>query len=386
MYPPRVVRVHENIGEIPRDAWNGLVGDGSPFLDWDFLHALEYTGCASVRKGWRPLHLTIASDDPGGPLLAAVPLYLKGHSHGEFVYDWAWAEASHRMGRQYYPKLVAAVPFSPVAGARFMIAPGQDRAARMRELLAAADDLARELGASGLHVLFPELEEADELERIGMEIRPGLRHRFRNEGYATFDDFLGRFTSKKRAQIRRERSELARSGVAFETLVGDDLHAGLVDAIHECYRATVDKYPWGHPYLNRPFFARLVETFRRHLHLVVARKEGRVVGMSINVHKGGGLYGRYWGGEEGHAFLHFAACYYEPIAWCIEHGVGVFDPGAGGEHKAPRGFLAESQPSAHRIYDPVLQPLLGRAMARERAMLRAALDQIRDQDSPFKRA
>jgi len=381
-----VIEVHEHIGEVPRDAWNALVGDGSPFLDWDFLHALEETGCVTPKKGWKPLHLTAWTDEPARRLVAAVPLYLKGHSHGEFVYDWAWAEAAHRMGRPYYPKLVAAVPFSPVAGARFLVAPGQDRAARLQELLAIADGLAQELGATGLHVLFPDIAEAEELVQAGLAIRPGLRHRFRNEGYATFEDFLGRFTSKKRAQIRRERAEVRRAGISLATLVGDDVRAEHVDAMHACYRATVDKYPWGHPYLNRPFFARLVETFRRHLHLVVARKEGRVIGMSINVHKGAALYGRYWGGEEGHAFLHFAACYYEPIAWCIEQRVAMFDPGAGGEHKAPRGFLAESQPSAHRLYDPVLGSLLGRAMERERAVLLPALDQIRAQDSPFKRA
>lgn len=382
----RGVEVRERIGDVPRDAWNALVGDGSPFLDWDFLHALEDTGCATARKGWRPLHLTTWTDAPLRRLVAAMPLYLKGHSHGEFVYDWAWAEAAQRLGRPYYPKLVAAVPFSPVAGARLLVAPGEDRAAHMQALLAAADDLARELGASGLHVLYPDLAEAEELERLGLALRPGLRHRFRNEGYATFADFLGRFTAKKRAQIRRERLEVERAGITFETRTGDDVRPELVDAMHACYRATVDKYPWGHPYLNRPFFARIVDTFRRHLHLVVARKEGRVIGMSINVHKGGALYGRYWGGEDGHAFLHFSACYYEPIDWCIQHGVGVFDPGAGGEHKAPRGFLVESQPSAHRLHDPVLASLLGRAMERERAMLSSSLDEIRAQDSPFKRA
>lgn len=381
-----MLRVHESIRQIPREAWNALVGAGSPFLDWDFLVALEDTGCASARKGWQPLHLAVWTDEPAARLVAAAPLYLKGHSHGEFVYDWSWAEAAHRLGRPYYPKLVAAVPFSPVAGARFLVAAGEDRAARMRELLAGADELARETKASALHVLFPDAAEADELAALGLQLRPGLRHRFRNEGYATFDDFLSRFTSKKRAQIKRERAEVARAGITFRRLLGDDVRPELVDAMHECYRATVDKYPWGHPYLNRPFFAQLVETFRRHLHLVVADKDGRVIGMSINVHKGPALYGRYWGGEEGHPFLHFAACYYEPIAWCIEQGVAMFDPGAGGEHKAPRGFLAESQPSAHRIHDPVLGPILGRAMAREQAMLTAALAEIRAQDSPFKRA
>lgn len=381
---PTSIEVHEEIAGIPRDAWNGLVADGSPFLDWDFLHALEDTGCVTPRKGWKPLHLAIWSDTPHRRLVAAVPLYLKGHSHGEFVYDWAWADAAQRLGRAYYPKLVAAVPFSPVAGARFLIAPGEDRAQRMAELVGAADALAKDLGATGLHVLFPEPDEAAELERRGLELRPGIRHRFRNDGYATFQDFLGRFTSKKRAQIRRERAELEKAGVSFAVLVGDDVKPDMVGEMHDCYRATVDKYPWGHPYLNRPFFARIVDTFRRHLHLVVARKDGRVIGMSINVHKGAGLYGRYWGGEEGHAFLHFAACYYEPIDWCIRNGVGVFDPGAGGEHKAPRGFLAESQPSVHRLYDPVLASLLGRAMERERAVLASALEEIREHDSPFK--
>ena len=382
-----MITIHEDLCAVPREAWNALVGDGSPFLDWDFLRALEETGRVGGRSGWWPRHLASwAGDGNARRLVAAMPLYVKAHSHGEFVYDWSWAEAAHRLGRRYYPKLVAAVPFSPVAGARLLVAADEDRPTRMRELLQAVDELAAGIGAASFGVLFPDVDEAAELEALGLQLRPGLRHRFRNEGYATFDDFLGRFTSKRRAQIRRERAELARNGVTFEALVGDDVGPALVDDIHDCYRLTVDKYPWGHPYLNRAFFARLVDRWRRHLHLIVARRHGQLVGMSINARKGPALYGRYWGGDETVAFLHFAACYYEPIAWCIDNGVGMFDPGAGGEHKGPRGFVAESQPSAHRVYDPVLGPLLGRAMQREQALLGPEIERLAREDSPFKRA
>jgi uncharacterized protein len=381
-----VIRLHEDLESVPREAWDALVGTGSPFLEWDFLRALEESGCVGhagpgrPSTGWLPRHLTVWEAER---LVAAAPLYLKLHSHGEFVFDWSWAELSHRLGRRYYPKLVAAVPFSPVAGQRFLVAPEQDRPARQRQMLEAIDALCTESRLSGLHVLFPELTHAEELAALGLELRQGVRHRWRNEGYATFDDFLSRFPSKKRTQIRRERAELARSGVRVEVRVGDAVGPELVDPMHRFYGVTVDKFAWGHRYLNRHFFALLVERWRRNLHLVIAWQGDDMVGMSINVHKGGALYGRYWGGVE-IPYLHFEVCYYQPIEWCIARGMQMFDPGAGGEHKGPRGFVAEAQPSVHRLYDPELAQVLSQYLPRERAAYEREIEQMR-RDGPFKK-
>jgi predicted N-acyltransferase len=373
------LRFHDDLSSVARDDWNDLVGDGSPFLEWDFLRALEEAGCVEGASGWIPRHLTVHD---GERLVGAAPLYVKLDGQGEFVFDHAWAELSRRLGRRYYPKLVAAVPFTPVAGSRLLVSAGEDRCRSLSRMLRAIDGLATQAGLSGLHVLFPDGAHADELERLGLMVRPGVRHRWRNEGYRSFEDFLARFRSRRRASIRRERAKLASEGIRLEVLEADRISGDLVPTMHRFYRATVDKHLWGLRHLNRRFFELLAERWRKNLHVVVARQGERVVGLSINAKKSGALYGRYWGGED-IPFLHFEVCYYRPIEWCIEHGYSVFDPGAGADHKAPRGFVAEAQPSAHRLYDAELADLIGRHLSRERDQWGLRIEEMR-RGSPLK--
>jgi len=376
--------VRGELGNVPRDAWNALVGEGSPFLEWDWLAGLEETGCVAPDTGWLPQHVTVWE---GERLVAAAPLYVKGHSAGEFIFDWGWAEAAARFGVRYYPKLLCAVPFTPAAGARLMVAPGTEaeEGARRTALAQAIEEVAARLGLSSAHVLFAPEEEAAALEARGWLRRTTMQFQWRNHGYATFDDFLARVGAKKRAQIRRERREVARAGVTVEPLVGDAVTPELLDLMYRWHTGTVEKWRWSDQYLNARFYALVGERFRHRVHLVVARREGRPIAAAFNVLKGGALWGRYWGCAEEVPFLHFEVCYYAAIEDCIRRGVGLFSPGAGGEHKYHRAFEPEAQHSVHRVHDARFAAALRPALEKERMRVRADIAALRA-GSPLRRA
>jgi predicted N-acyltransferase len=367
----RTIEVLEGVAEVPRDAWNALVGDASPFLEWEWLASLEHAGCVGADRGWEPRPLVVRED---GRLVAACPLYVKQHSEGEFVFDWGWADAAHRAGIDYYPKLLVGVPFTPVTGARFLTSPDIDRGEAVALLGAGLRKLCDENGLSGAHVNFCLPDERDALEASGWLLRVGLQYHWRNAGYASFEDYLGHLRSKRRNQVRRERRGVVEQGVATEVLRGDAIPDDVFEAMYQCYCATVDAHYYGRRYLNRAFFELLRERFRHRLCFVVARHGDEVVAGTTNVVKGDALYGRYWGGLRSFRFLHFEVCYYAAIEHCIETGLARFEPGAGGDYKFLRGFDPQPTCSLHYLADPRLAHAIERYLESERADAKHTLE------------
>jgi predicted N-acyltransferase len=368
----------EGVASQNAEEWNGLVGDESPFLQWEWLAALEQTGAVGDRTGWhaRPL---VARER--GRLVAACPLYFKGHSEGEFVFDWSWADAAQRAGINYYPKMLVAVPFTPVSGARLLVAPGEDRA-RWHALLAEAlRATCQGNDISGVHVNFCREDELDALESAGYQVRVGLQYHWRNHGYETFEDYLGQLRSKRRNQIRRERRELEKQEVTVQQLTGDEIPDALFGPMYEFYLATIRSRYWGRQYLNRELFEVLKGTFRKHLVFIVAFQGGEPIAGTFNVRKGDTLYGRYWGATRELRHLHFNVCYYAAIEYCILNGLQHFEPGAGGEHKQVRGFDAEPTLSAHFVSDPRLGSAIGRFLEAERGEIEEAIGWYRERSA-----
>jgi len=372
------MRLAEGVSALPREEWDALVGEGSPFLSWDWLASLEDAGCVGPGTGWLPRPL-VASE--GGRLVAACPLYAKGHSEGEFVFDWGWADAAERAGIRYYPKLLVGVPFTPVAGERLLVAPGADRERWRASLADALRELCGRTGASGVHVNFCREDEARRLGEAGFAPRVGIQYHWHNEGYGEFEDWLDRFRSKRRNQIRRERRELERQGVRIEVHAGSDLDDRLFEPMYRFYLSTIRSRFWGRQYLNRDFFELLRQRFRRHLMFVVAFRDDRPVAGAFNVAKGDALYGRYWGASEELRHLHFNVCYYAGVEWCIERGLSRFEPGAGGDYKQVRGFDAQPTWSAHHLEDPRLADAVDRFLRAERQEAHSAIAWLRDESA-----
>jgi predicted N-acyltransferase len=363
------------VREVPAPSWDALVGeDSSPFVEHRWLDALEETGCVGDDTGWVPAHLSIWRDDK---LVAVAPSYLKGNSEGEFVFDWSWADFAQRAGIRYYPKVVVAVPFTPATGDRVLVAPGEDRALLTRMLAQAAREWAGRAKASSVHVLFPRESEADDWEAAGYYRRAGFQFHWHRDGATTFDEYLKRFSSKRRNQIKREVRGVREAGLVVETLPPEGHTREVARTMHALYASTIDKHGvWGRLYLNERFFETIVERFRDRLAWVVAREgpSGRIVAGAFNVVRGNRLYGRYWGTRTEVPFLHFAVCYYAGIAHCVERGIEVFEPGAGGEHKRARGFVPTMTHSAHWLSDPRLRQVLGPWLERERERVRAIVE------------
>jgi predicted N-acyltransferase len=352
------------LSAIDPTAWDALVGDASPFLEWGWLASLEDAGCVTQRTGWLPQHLALFDD--GGRLVGACPLYVKGHSQGEFVFDHGWAQAAARAGIQYYPKLLVASPFTPATGVRFLAHPAADRTAVRRQLATALRELCGAEGYSSVHVNFCQPDEADALEALGYVRRAGYQFQWINPGWRTFDDYLAALRSKRRKQVRRERRELAERDVTISKHLGAEISDELFAPMFALYRTTVDKFVWGHQYLNAPLFDLLRRRWKHRLAFVVARRAGEILAGTFNVWKGDVLYGRYWGTFEDVRHLHFNVCYYAAIELCLEHGISRFEPGAGGEFKHLRGFDARSTVSMHFLGDPRLADAVRRYLVEER--------------------
>jgi uncharacterized protein len=370
---------HESIRAIGRETWNELAGSSAPpHLSFEWLDALERTGCVGAERGWLPLHLTLSE---GERVLAAAPAYLKGNSEGEFVFDHQWARfAQASLGIDYYPKLLIAVPFTPASGPRFLIRDGQDRARLLSAFVEGLNKLCEALPASSAHVLFPSQAEAEECEEAGLARRFGMQFHWHNQGYQTFDDFLARFNSKHRHQIKRERREMAARGIELCAISGRDLDPALADQAYDFYRVTVDKFPWGRRYLKRAFFEEVFASMPERLHFVVARQRGgRALGGAINLLGADALYGRYWGATSEVPFLHFNVCFYFGVEECIRRGLTRFEPGAGGEHKVARGFMPTITHSAHHLHDPRLNRAIRDFLARERAAVAEHVEAARSE-------
>jgi predicted N-acyltransferase len=333
----------------------------SPFLEWDWLRQIEASGSASPATGWLPRHLTVrAGSRPGSPLVAAAPLYVKLHSDGEFVFDYVWAELSARLGVRYYPKLVGMTPFTPTGAYRFLVAPDQDED-RLTGLMAREiDRYCRDAGLSGVHFHYvdPAWRPVMEPHGFGAWLHPS--YVWRNRGYRDFDGFLADFAAGQRKNIRKERRSMAEQGIVLRRYTGDDIPESFFPQMHRLYAEHNAKFgPWGCKFLNRAFFDGIGRTCRDRLLFIAAERAGEPepVGLAMCAVKGDRLYGRYWGSSEEVRNLHFNACYYEPIAWAIEHGLSLFDPGIGGPHKQRRGFVSVPNVSLHRFRDERLSTL-----------------------------
>jgi predicted N-acyltransferase len=319
-----------------------------PFLRHEFLLALEESGCATARTGWAPRHLI--AEDSRGRLLGALPLYRKAHSRGEFVFDFSWANAYAQHGLKYYPKLLSAIPFTPVSGPRLLSSPSVDAKAMSGVLIRAASDYARSEGLSSWHVLFPSDGDLEPLMAAGLIRRRDCQFHWFNRGYESFDAFLATFTAEKRKKAKRERRRVAEAGIEFDTRLGGEMDDALWDTVYEFYADTFFRH--GHePYLDLTFFKLLSARMPEQLMLKIARHGTTPIGLAIFFVGADALYGRYWGAGGNYHSLHFETCYYQGIEYCIEKQLRRFEPGTQGEHKVPRGFVPTLTSSAHFIAD-----------------------------------
>jgi len=373
--PKLTIELEEDVASLPQDEWDALVGDESPFLEWAFLASLEEAGAVGGQSGWdaRPL---VARE--AGRLVAACPLYVKSNSEGEFVFDFSWADAAYRAGIEYYPKLLVGVPFSPVSGARFLVASGHDRATWIERLGSALREICGSNDLSSIHVNFCTPDEAEALAAVGYHTRVGLQYHWHNHGYETFEDYLGAFRSKRRNQIRRERREMEKQDVVIRSYRGDEIGPELVDPMFDFYLATIRDRAWGRQYLNREVFELLLDRFKDRLCLIVAEQNGEQIAGTFNVEKGDALYGRYWGARRMVRHLHFNVCYYAAVEHCIDHGLARFEPGAGGEYKQVRGFDASPTYSAHHMADPRLGAAIEQFLESERQHAEHTIDWYRE--------
>lgn len=376
------IHVHDRVADIGREAWDGCASpSGDPFLSFDFLDACEASGSAVPREGWASRHLSLV--DETGRVLGVMPLWLKGHSQGEYVFDHSWADAYQRAGGRYYPKLLSAVPFTPVTGPRFLAHPDADAATVRQALLQGAIALTEQLGVSSLHVNFPTEADWNAMGEAGLLLRQDMQFVWRNDGYATFDDFLAALSANRRKTIRRERRE-AREGLDIRVLTGADIAETHWDAFFAFYMDTGAR-KWGRPYLTRDFFSRIGATMADRIALVMAFRDGVAIAGALNLIGRDALYGRQWGALEEVPFLHFELCYYQAIDFAISRGLSRVEAGAQGQHKIARGYLPSPVYSAHFIADPALRAPVARYLDGERPAVAAEIDAISAELSPFRR-
>ena len=377
------VTLARSIGEIGRDAWEACAAApdyaANPFTSYDFLSALEDSGCVGGRTGWTPAHLSV--EDAQG-VAGVAPLYLKSHSQGEYVFDHAWARAYEQAGGRYYPKLQCAAPFSPVTGPRLLTRPDTDRDGAFDTLLAGAVALCGRLEASSLHVTFVEETQWRRMGEAGLLLRQDQQYHWENAGYASFDDFLAALSSGRRKTIRRERRD-AQAGLEIVALTGGDLREAHWDAFFGFYSDTGAR-KWGRPYLNRRFFSLLGERMADRVLLVMARRGDRWIAGALNLIGADTLYGRNWGATEDVPFLHFELCYYQALDAAIARGLASVEAGAQGEHKLARGYVPTPTWSAHYIPDPAFRRAVADFVRRERASVESDQAYL-DAMTPFRR-
>ena len=383
----RVARILHGIDAIGAAAWNRCANPSrmayNPFLDHRFLKALEDSGSVCRETGWQPFHVVLSGE--GGEVddaVGVVPMYLKSHSRGEYVFDGGWADAFYRAGGHYYPKLQSSVPFTPATGRRLLVAEGEDGEKVENQLLQVAVQVAEQVEVSSLHFTFLPEEQWQRTAAVGCLQRMDTQFHWQNDGYATFDDFLAALSSKKRKNIRRERREALTGGIDIEWLTGDISEAQW-DAFYEFY-ADTGRRKWGMPYLNREFFSRIGETMAERILLVMCRRAGRYIAGAINFIGDDTLFGRNWGCVEDHRFLHFEACYYQAIDFALHRGLGRVEAGAQGAHKIARGYLPTPTYSAHWIRDPRLRDAVERYLREERRHVEADISYVERHHSPFR--
>lgn len=372
------IRIITSINDIPSQQWNRLQLENNPFIDYAFLSALENNDCLE-KWGWQSRFVCIYEKES---LLAAVPMYLKDNSYGEFVFDSAWADAYSRHGLNYYPKLVVAVPFTPATGPRLLLHKNNSNSALRSELINATLDYARSINVSSLHYLFTPEAEMNDLEKLGLLRRTGCQFHWHNNAYANFDDFLATLSSKKRKQIRKERRDVKNQGLEIELLHGKDTQAHHWDIFYEFYASTFLRKS-GYATLTREFFVSLSKNMPEQTILVLAKHNGKYVAGTFNLLGGDTLYGRHWGCSETFSGLHFELCYYQLIDYCIKHGIQRFEAGAQGEHKLSRGFLPTPTWSAHWLAHPEFYQVIAEFLQHEHKGMQDYMD-VLGEHSPFK--
>ncbi len=396
LLPQRAARVLHDIGAIDAAAWNRCANPPSqtynPFLDHAFLSALEESGSVAAKTGWQPFHVVLSPAEGGvDDAIGVMPMYLKSHSRGEYVFDGGWAEAFYRAGGRYYPKLQASVPFTPATGPRLLVADaesaegngaGEGKEAVGRQLLGVAIEVAERSGVSSLHITFMPEAEQRLAAGLGCLARIDTQFHWRNNGYGAFEDFLAELSSKKRKNIRRERREALAGGIAVECLSGAITEAQW-DAFYAFYRDTGNR-KWGAPYLNRAFFSLVGERMGDRVLLIMCKRNGRYIAGAINFIGGDTLYGRNWGCLEDHRFLHFETCYYQAIDYAIAAGLNHVEAGAQGAHKLARGYLPKPTYSAHWIRDAGFRAAVARYLGEERRYVEEDIDVVEERHSPFR--
>jgi predicted N-acyltransferase len=382
MIPKFEIKIFDSLDGISAAAWNALAGD-DPFLRHEFFSVLHETGCASRRSGWLPQFVTLWE---GHDLRGALPLYLKSHSYGEYVFDWAWANAYQRYGYPYYPKLLSAVPFSPVTGRRLMAETAEHRTLLISAVLKMVQGRHAEKEISSFHCLFPQEYEAREMEVAGMTLRHGIQFHWKNrpgDGYENFEVFLKEMNHQKRKKIRQERVGVHAKGIKFQWLSGYDISEAYWRFFVDCYNKTYREHH-SQPYLNLEFFMRLGKAMPENMLMILASRDNQPVAAAFNLHNSHTLYGRYWGATEFIPGLHFETCYYQAIEFCIAHRIALFEGGAQGEHKLARGFLPVRTWSAHWLAHPDFAAAIGTYLEREAQDISHSLNEL-NESSPFRK-
>jgi len=373
------LKIIEDLRDIPVADWDALA-EGNPFLSHAYLFALQASGCATAEFGWQAQFITLWQD---GLLIGAMPIYIKMNSYGEHVFDFAWAEAYHRHGLRYYPKLVCTVPFTPVSGPRLLVAPFADKIEVRDLLLKHALQYAKETGLSSLHCLFLDEADAKAAHANGMMLRQDVQFHWQNAGYRNFEDYLAALSRDKRKRIRQERRKVQEADIQVQCITGDIATTEQWAFFSSCYAHT-RQTRHSPPALNDDFFHRIGKSMPQHTLLVIASREGQPIASALNIVTSDVLYGRSWGAFEFHSGLHFEVCYYQAIEFCIKRGIKTFEGGAGGEHKLARGFLPVTTRSAHWLAQPQFARAVEDYLQRETNAIAEYVDELNER-SPFKR-
>ncbi|QWD78693.1 GNAT family N-acetyltransferase [Polynucleobacter sp. MWH-Svant-W18] len=376
------LEILDQLSSLSASEWNALTGqDTGPFTKYEFLSTLEETGCVGGNTGWQTAHLVLRHH---GRLVAAMPLYLKQHSYGEFVFDWSWAQAYEQYGMQYFPKALCAIPFTPVPGTRILTAAGEDNEVLHQKIIEGLKALVIHNELSSAHVLFATEAELQALQQQGFMLRDSVQFHWHNQEFKNFEEFLAALTMKRRKNIRRERELVAKEGISFRHIPGRSSTDQDWEFFYSCYENTYLDHQ-SSPYLNEAFFKLWAERMPENLHLILAQREGRPIAASLLVvdKEASKAFGRYWGAVEHVPNLHFETAYYQAIEYCITEGIQIFEGGAQGEHKMARGFLPTTIQSAHYIADPKFAQAVKHFLQREQQGIGAYVDEL-NEHNPLK--
>lgn len=356
--------VHDSINEINSTLWNRLLSDNNPFMRHEFLHGLEQCQCVCESTGWQAAHIGVYADISKTDLIGAMPCYIKGHSYGEYIFDWAWADAHHRHGLEYYPKLSNAIPFTPATGERWLLAQNDDTKEVSNAIIQTALDIVEERSLSSFHSLFLTESQYQQLGDADFSQRLSTQFHWRNQDYKTFDDFLNKMSSKKRKNIKRERRRVLEADIEYRWLSGDALNDSAVEIMYQFYKRTIHYYG-AQSYLNKAFFNYIAESFSEQTLFLFAYHGEQAIAGGLYFKSNDTLYGRYWGALNNFHSVHFETCYYQPIEWCINNGFQRFEAGAQGEHKLARGLEPTTTYSAHWIRHPEFRNAIDDFVKRE---------------------